>query len=111
MDIESLTLKQIKEITSVVGPKTLQPKMPLTVGENYFIRTVTNYYTGHLKSITGRWLTLDNASWIADTGRFHEFLRDGKCNEYESFVDDVHVPIGSVVDITPWKHSLFKGNK
>lgn len=110
MDIESLTLKELREIQSLLGAK--QPaKIPLSVGDRVFIRTVTLYYTGQIKQIIGQWLVLSEASWIADTGRFHDFLREGKCNEYESFIDDVKIPMGSVIDVTAWPHPLFKGQK
>lgn len=84
---------------------------PLEIGTNYFIRTVTHYYTGRLDAIVGDWLVLTNASWIADTGRFHDFLKEGKCNEYESFIDSVRIPISSIIDVTKWKHNLFEGQK
>jgi len=110
MDIENLTLGQLKEIQQTVGSQK-QKRLPFKVGEKYFIRTATFFQLGKLKEIVGEWLVLENASWIADTGRFYEFLKDGKCNEYESFTEDVYVPLSSVIDITIWSHALFKGNK
>jgi len=110
MDIENLTLGQLKEIQSTVGAIS-QKRLPFKVGEKYFIRTATYFQLGKLKEVVGDWLVLEQASWVADTGRFHEFLKEGKCNEYESFTEDVYVPIGSVIDITKWSHDLFKGNK
>ena len=105
-----MTLGELKEIQSALGQRT-QSRNPFKVGEKYFIRTATFFQLGRLKEICGKWLILEEASWIADTGRFHEFLKDGKCNEYEAFVEDVFVPLDSVIDITVWGHSLFKGNK
>lgn len=35
----------------------------------------------------------------------------GKHNEAEPFVDDVIIPIGSVVDCTSWKHALIRSQK
>lgn len=110
MNLENMTLKEIKELQSLFEqPK--QKRVPFEVGKNYFIRSVTHYYTGRLTDIVGEWLVLDEASWIADTGRFHDFLKDGKCNEYESFISPVYVPMGSVIDITEWKFPLFKGQE
>lgn len=110
MEIENLTLKQLREINSLTT-KQSSIKHPFKIGEKYFIRTATFFQLGRLKEICGKWLILEDAAWIADTGRFHEFLKDGKCNEYEAFVDNVFIPIDSVIDITIWSHSLFKGNK
>jgi len=84
---------------------------PFNIGEKVFIRTVTLYYTGEITAITGDWITLSNAAWIADTGRFHQFLTDGKCNEYEGFPEKVHVPMGSIIDLSPWRHPVFHGQK
>lgn len=109
MDIENLTLKQLREISEVTTKK--QMRHPFKIGEKYFIRTATYFHLGKLKDIQGKWLILEQASWIADTGRFYDFLKDGKCNEYESFQNDVYVPLDSVIDITIWDHELFKGNK
>jgi len=86
-------------------------KNPFKVGEKYFIRTATYFHLGRLKDISGKWLILEEACWIADTGRFHDFLKEGKCNEYEAFVEDVFISLDSVIDITKWSHELFKGQK
>jgi len=102
---------ELKDLIELLSVKTKKEKHPLVIGENYFIRTVTMYYTGHLKEICGRWLVLESASWICDTGRFHDFLKDGNCSEYESFIDVVFVPIDSIIDVTRWKHNLFSGQK
>lgn len=110
MDIENLTLGQIKEIQLLCGTKNTN-KPPFKIGEKYFIRTATYFHLGRLKEISEKWLILQEASWIVDTGRFFDFLKDGKCNEYESFQDDIFIPLDSVIDITKWNHDLFKGQK
>lgn len=110
MDIDTLTLGQLKEIQSMCGTKETA-KHPFKTGEKYFIRTATYFQLGRLKEVCGKWLILEEASWIADTGRFYDFLKDGKCNEYEAFQDDVIIPIDSIIDVTKWDHDLFKGKK
>lgn len=110
MSIEELTLKEFKELQSIFVPKQAT-QSPFKIGEKYFIRTATYFHLGKLKEINGKWLILEEASWIADTGRFYDFLKDGKCNEYEAFQDDVFIPLDSVIDITKWRHELFKGQK
>ena len=69
------------------------------------------YYTGKIINLIGKWIILDEAAWISDTGRFHDFIKDGICHEYEGFIDQVSVPIDSIIDITIWKHNLFRGQK
>ena len=84
---------------------------PFTAGDKVFIRTVTHYYTGEIAASDESWITLTTAAWIADTGRFHQFLTEGKCNEYEGFPESVSIPIGSIIDVSPWRHTLFAGQK
>ncbi len=84
---------------------------PFKVGDKVFIRTVTLYYTGEIVNILNGFLTLRNAAWIADTGRFGDFLKEGKANEVEPFIEDVHVPLGSIIDVSAWTHKLFREQK
>lgn len=81
------------------------------IGKKYFIRTVTMAQVGVLINQDSQFLVLKNASWIADTGRFHDSLKDGTFNEVEPFVEDVIVAKGAIVDATPWKHNLPTGQK
>ena len=75
-------------------------------GDVVFIRTVTNYCVGRIIQIDEQFVILENASWIADTGRWHQALKDGVLNEVEPFVDPVEVAIGAIVDVTKWRHAL-----
>ena len=106
-----MEISQVVELVQALQKPKQVVKSPFVIGQNVFIRTVTLYYTGKVKDFNSQWVTLENASWIADTGRFHDFLKDGKCNEYESFVDDVSIPVGSIIDVTKWNHVLFSGQK
>jgi hypothetical protein len=106
VNINELTLGQLKEIQSMCGTKSGGEKLPLDEGKNYFIRTVTLYYTGKLKRLTRKAIVLSDAAWIADTGRFHQFLKEGSVNEVEPFISDVVIPVDSVIDATEWQHAL-----
>lgn len=87
-----------KKTTKVHGFKT---------GKCYLIRTVTNYWTGRLIRIGPQELTLEDASWIADTGRFSQALNGpDNLNEVEPVVPNVIVGRGSVVDAIEWLHPL-----
>lgn len=77
-----------------------------SVGKKYFIRTATMYNVGRLKIVTDKELVLENASWIGDTGRFHECLKNGKFSEVEDFISDVIVNRDSIIDATEWTHEL-----
>lgn len=78
----------------------------LEIGKSYFIRTVTMYTVGKLKAINNNEFLLEQASWVADCGRFSAALKTGTLDEVEPFVDDVVVNRGSIVDITEWRHNL-----
>jgi hypothetical protein len=75
------------------------------LGKAYFIRTVSYHLTGRLVAIDGQFLILEQAAWIADSGRFTQALRDGKLDEVEP-VGTAIVNNQSIVDAFPWHHAL-----
>ena len=80
------------------------------VGEKFFFRTVTYHMTGRVKKIIGSILELENAAWIADSGRFMDAIKKGTLNEVEP-VGRAYINISSVVDFFPWKHALPETQK
>lgn len=104
-------LKQALDISNLLNGESCLNDFPLIVGDKCFIRTVTLYYTGQIKKICGQFVTLEKAAWIPDTGRFHDFLKEGKANEVEPFIEDVHIPLSSLIDITKWTHKLPQEQK
>jgi len=83
-----------------------------SVGSNYFIRTVTMALCGKLTKVTNKELVLESASWVADTGRFANFLITGKPDEVEPFPKgEVIVGRGALIDATIWKHNLLTEQK
>lgn len=109
MNIDNMTVKEIKQIQSLL--KRRGDTHPYKIGENYFIRTVTLFYTGKLIRVTSKEIVLENAAWIADTGRFMDAIKTGKLNEVEPFQDDVIIGRGAIVDATVWKHALPREQK
>ena len=99
----------------VSKPKSKSSPMPANhsfeLGKCYLIRTVTMYYTGRLSRITETDLVLEDAAWIADTGRFATALKTGSLNEVEPFGDPVILPRGAIVDATIWAHPLPREQK
>jgi hypothetical protein len=101
MNLNELTLGQIKELQSLFNGASLKEDCPFEIGENYLIRTVTFTLTGKIKSKTSQFLVLSDADWIADTGRFSLALEDqDKFSEVEPFKNDAIVSKGSIVDAT-----------
>jgi hypothetical protein len=74
-------------------------------GEKLFIRTVTYHQVGEIEAVEDDFLRLKDASWVADSGRFHTALETGALNEVE-YVGAAIVNLGTIVDAFPWEHDL-----
>lgn len=97
MNIDDLTIKEAREIANLFGEKVSNP--PWEVGKIYLIRTVTMIDTGVLVQVTDQELVLEQAAWIADTGRFSDAVKAAQFNEVEPFPDGrVIVGRGAVID-------------
>ena len=70
------------------------------LGKCVVIRTVTYHYTGKVKAVAGGFVRLSDAAWIADSGRWHNALKDGTWNEVEPYVNDALVAVPAIVDVT-----------
>lgn len=78
---------------------------PYQIGKNYLIRTVTMIQVGKLKKVFEKELVLSSASWIADTGRFSNCLKDGTFNEVEPFPDgEIIVGREAIIDAVIFQH-------
>jgi hypothetical protein len=75
------------------------------VGKKWFIRTVTYHTVGKVTKIVGNFLVMEQATWVADSGRFMGAIKEGTLNETEP-VGECMINISSIVDMFPWKHSL-----
>lgn len=81
-------------------------QLPCKIGEAVIIRTVTMINVGKIKSIGDQFIVLDDAGWIADTGRYGKCLAEGTVSEYERYPSWTAVGVGSIVDMQPWSHAL-----
>lgn len=86
-------------------------KSPYQKGKNYLIRTVTHYYSGRLIAIFSKELVLEDAAWIADTGRFGTAIKSGILNEVEPMQGPVVIGRGAIIDASIWAHPLPKEQK
>jgi hypothetical protein len=80
------------------------------VGQSFFFRTVTFYLVGKVVRRIGQWLVLDDASWVADSGRFMQAIKEGILNEVEP-VGRAYVNMESITDFFPWNHALPENQK
>jgi len=81
------------------------------IGKNIVVRTVTMFHVGKLDRIEDGFLILDDAAWVADTGRWTEFLTTGHVREVEPFPGRCYVSLGAVVDACEWSHALLRVTK
>jgi len=102
--VEKLLEKALQDET------TVSTELPFEIGEAYLIRTVTYHILGKVESIKGNFLVLNEASWVADSGRFNEAIGKGTLNEIE-FVGNAIVSINAIADAYPWSHKLPKDSK
>jgi hypothetical protein len=110
MSIDDMTIGQFKELSAIFsGGQAV--KLPFNVGEAYLFRTVTHIQTGRVKEICGPFVVLEDAAWVADTGRFHDSLKNGDLGEVEPFTGDCILNTGSLIDATPWIHALPDAQK
>lgn len=72
---------------------------PWVIGAPYLIRTVTHIQTGRVVMVTPQEIVLEEAAWIADTGRFADAIKKAEFNEVEPFPSgQVIVGRGAVID-------------
>lgn len=110
MNIDELTIKEVKHIQSLLKGSETKSESPYQIGQAYLIRTVTLYYTGRVKRVTSKEIILEDAAWIADTGRFSDALKTGSLNEVEP-MGEVIIGRWAVVDAARWNHELPKDKK
>jgi hypothetical protein len=101
---KQVSKKQVKQTKENEGH-------PYEIGQAYFIRTVTMYYTGRLLAVTDKELVLSDAAWIADTGRFYDAIKSGSLNEVEPFLGPVIIGRGAIIDAWKWMHDLPRTQK
>ncbi len=110
MNIDDLTIGEARKLAEMFGQAKSSNSHSLKVGEKYFIRTVTMFFTGMVIAVTDSDIELSDAAWIADTRQFSEFLKNGpsKDAEIEPYPHGVIVNRGSIIDCSVWVHNLPK---
>ena len=75
------------------------------IGQKLYIRTVTYHSVGKVEKMIGTMIELSNASWIPDSGRFMQAIKDGVLKEVEP-VGRMWLNRDTIIDVFPWKHKL-----
>ena len=111
--------KQVSALLTILGeeeeqtsPKTSQSTTaPYFIGKGYFIRTVTMHYTGRLVEVHDQELVIEEAAWIADSGRFSDALKSGDFSEVEPLEGRIVIGRGSIIDAIPYEGKLPREQK
>ena len=94
MNLDSLTFGQLKEIAALFAGSPQPAKTSAyRIGGKYMFRTVTHIVTGRLLEIHPDGLIVDEAAWIADTGRYSDAVATGSFNEVEPYPDGARVVV------------------
>jgi len=109
MKIDDLTIAQAKELTRLFSGSGRSHSFQ--VGASYIIRTLSYHYTGRLVDVTDSDIVLEDAAWIADSGRWATALETGELSEVEPYPDRVIINRSVIVDVSVWQHALPRKTK
>ena len=95
-----------------VQSQALNTGHPYAIGEAYLFRLVTFFWIGRVQAVTDQEIVIKEASWIPDTGRYHEALEKGLDGgisgdpECEPVQGAVVLGRGALIDAVPYPHAL-----
>lgn len=101
--IDDLTIRDARKLSRLFGARSESARASedahWEIGKIYLIRTVTMIDTGRLVAVTPQELVLEDAAWIAETGRFTQAVQKAEFGEVEPFPDGrVIVGRAAVID-------------
>ena len=108
---ETITIDEVKYVRAD-SVQTIKPVyegefQPFEIGSVYLIRTVTMIDVGRVVAASKQYIILEDAAWVADTGRFADALKSCKFNETEPFPDgQVILSAGSIIDAVKVKEVI-----
>ena len=105
MDIDDMKIGEIKQLAQLFNNNQTD-NSAWEIGKIYLIRTVTMIDTGKLVAVTEHELIIEDAAWIADTGRFMQAVEKAEFGEVEPFPSGkVIIGRGSIIDAVQIKLS------
>ncbi len=114
MDINEMTIGQVKELKDMFGNAELKQKTPehdFKVGKKYFVRSVTHHYLGEVVDVFNTCIVMHKCTWIADDGKFSDAMRGEwtKSAEHEPYPENARVSIylGALCDSVEWNEELI----
>jgi len=110
---DSIMIDEVKYVRAdSFAKETIKPIyegefIPFEIGAVYLIRTVTMIQVGRVVAASKQYVMLEDAAWVADTGRFSDALKKWNFSEVEPFPDGiVGVSTGSIIDFVKGKEVL-----
>ena len=108
--MDSKLITKLLELAVQDSVKTNE-ECALEAGKNYFIRTVSFFYTGKVREIKGNFVILDDVACILDTGRLSESIKEGKLeelstSEIEPLPNGTGINIAGITDFSPFGFEL-----
>jgi len=98
--------KSVSSKKVVASKKSNKKSIKMLIGKKFFFRLATYHQVGKVVSNPfGMFLELENASWVADSGRFMQAIQNGELNELEP-VGKSFINIDTCIDFFPWNHEL-----
>lgn len=100
MKIDDLTIGQARELAAMFNhQQPIAVHQPFEIGKPYLIRTVTMIDTGRIVEVGPQEIVVEEAAWIADTGRFSGAIQSVDFSEVEPFPEGkVIIGRGSIID-------------
>jgi hypothetical protein len=110
--IEQLIQAEAKKIVAEMPTVQHEPGESMyKLGAKLFVRTVTYHYTGRVSFLSEKEMVLEDAAWVASSGRFAEALRTGELSEVEPYPGPCSIRLDVIVDVSPWEHDLPRSTK
>ena len=111
--MDEQTVKLAFKMATFLKDETTSHQGFWEVGGNYFIRTVTHHFTGRLVLVTPQELWIEDAAWIADSGRFAQAIESGVFAEVEPYPSGKRIAIGrgALIDAHKIDSSLPRSQK
>lgn len=108
MRLEHMTNDDLIELRRELQRRGLaSTAWPWEVGQAILIRSVTYHWVGRLAEIGPDYLLLEEASWVADSGRFGQAIASGFSQQAEvEYVGKALVMRAGIIDAVPWAHAL-----
>lgn len=104
-------MDELKIIKALLGVPSADSESAFRVGECLYIQSPTYHVTGRVSEIKGGFLTLVDAAWIADSGRFKQAIDNGELMEVEPVSVPVRVNLSQIIYAYDWKHPLPREQK